>query len=313
MNKKLQLFSLAVILVTSACSKQPGGNVQRIAVKALRAGLIFNDYKVYTVSLDGKINERLPRGLGDQPDWSPDGQWIVFSTLYPRSLFKDVYDSEIYLLPASGRDPFQIIETEYGSISPTWSNDGEKIAYESSERIYTLNIACILLQANMNGCELIPQLLTKGWDPDWSPTSSHIVFSTREGRIFLVDADQGGHPQEIAPPNEEYCYHPKWSPDGTKIVNGCLGRIYILSADGGVEMLFPEERVRGAYPDWSLNGDKILFVSDRAEDLNQPMNAEGIITSDALFSINVDGTDLVRLTQRSDEHILWFSPMPVDK
>ena len=277
----------------------------RLVISALRAMII--DFPVtYAVTLDGKPSGGLPRGLGDRPEWSKDGQWVAFSTLYSG----DLYDSEIFIMRASGGNSVQVTETKSGARVATWSSDGKRIAYEASSRIYVLDITCALARENSTNCRFEPTLLTEGLSPHWSPTSEQIVYQTPNGRIQIVDMTNG-QVYTITPQAEMKCHHPVWSPDGQRIVMGCLGNIYVVAKDGSVEKaFFAEEFGGGGYPDWTPDGNAIVFRgaldTDLGKALNTLTNFEGALRSEAIYMMDLDGQNLTRITKQSNEDILWF-------
>lgn len=100
----------------------------------------------------------------------------------------------------------------------------------------------------------------------------------------------------------------KWSPDNQHLVyhapqpNGTENDIYVLDiASGGIVNLTEDSMVWEAFPDWSPNGDLIVFVSDRAE--------EGGKALDDVWTMKPDGSDLVNLTNNGEDwedyHPAW--------
>ena len=71
------------------------------------------------------------------PDYSPDGSKIIFSTLYPGN------DYQIWVVPAAGGTPVRLTNNASADVDAVWSPDGTKIAFASDRdgnfEIYTMN------------------------------------------------------------------------------------------------------------------------------------------------------------------------------
>ncbi|MBM3785581.1 MAG: hypothetical protein FJW30_14550 [Acidobacteria bacterium] len=61
-----------------------------------------------------------------QPQWSPDGKRILYSS-HRGSQFNN-----LYVLPADGGEPYQMTFGDWDHFDPRWSPDGERIAYISN-------------------------------------------------------------------------------------------------------------------------------------------------------------------------------------
>lgn len=89
---------------------------------------------------------------------------------------------------------------------------------------------------------------------------------------------------------------PKWlvtpriSPDGTQIAFSYQGVLYVVPANGGLARALTTGKDYAAHPVWSPKGDKIAFASDRFGNFD-------------IFTINVDGTNLRRITLLSASEI----------
>jgi Tol biopolymer transport system component len=107
----------------------------------------------------------------------------------------------------------------------------------------------------------------------------------------------GGAVEKLFPENLIVDY-PVWSPDGTKIVasmcadykstdKNCLYETFILEPSGpGFTKLTDTPQASEWVPDWSPNGQKIAFASDRDGDSE-------------VYLVNADGSGLVQLTENS--------------
>lgn len=140
-------------------------------------------------------------------------------------------------------------------------------------------------------------------DPDLSPDGTQITFvrdsnESDDYQVMLVNAD--GTNMRTLTAARRYTRMPRWSPDGSKIIYGAGSSktgLYTINPDGTNETWF-EAAGEGALPEWSLDGSKITFCSDRAG------------TGMDIYTINLDGTGLTRITNTPD-YIEWnprYSP-----
>jgi Tol biopolymer transport system component len=252
----------------------------------------------------GEISTNLPLGLEREPHWSLDGQWIVFT---------DEEHEDGLVLHFMRSDGSRHIKYQPSSTTnqvPTWAPDGKSIAYwgwdNQKSGILTLNVDC-LLQGET--CEPKQTFLADGYYPDWSPNGKQIAYVSLGYRgIFVMNVDGAGEVIRIAP-NLEYCHKPQWSPYGDKIAFSCYGIIYTANADGSELKKVTEP---GGSPRWTPDGNRIAFISGR-DGLGKCVGGlcgSGGIYSDSVFLMDVDGSNVQRLSKRDDEEILWYTWLP---
>lgn len=211
--------------------------------------------------------------------------------------------TEIYVINADGTGQTRITNNGYDDRFPSWSPDGSKIAFESSNSSGAYNIFVI----NADGGNQT-QLTNSTYpyvnlDPAWSPDGSKIAFvSDRDGsgksEIWVMNTD-GSNPlrlttsvrYETGTINAVYSQarEPIWSPDGTKIAfssyrDGNFNLdIYVMKADGSDQTRLTTHPSDDRDPTWSPDGSKIAFTSTRDN------NHE-------IYGMNADGSNQVNLT-----------------
>ncbi|HEX9797159.1 MAG TPA: hypothetical protein VGA52_09235, partial [Anaerolineales bacterium] len=78
--------------------------------------------------------------LDRRPDWSPDGQFIVFSSARSGSL-------ELYIMRSDGTDVRSLDAGAGSNFDPAWSPDGQQIVFLSDRdgnyEIYRINVPAL--------------------------------------------------------------------------------------------------------------------------------------------------------------------------
>lgn len=147
-------------------------------------------------------------GLTFQPSISRDGKLLAYS-----SDRGGAGDLDIWVQQVSGGTPLRLTDNPADDVDPTFSPDGQTIAYRG--------------EGEANGVFLVPALggqrtllARGGYRPRFSPDGTHIAYWTGERRfrsaqIFIVPTT-GGNSVQFAP-DFPYAAYPLWSPDGRYI------------------------------------------------------------------------------------------------
>jgi dipeptidyl aminopeptidase/acylaminoacyl peptidase len=134
---------------------------------------------------------------------SPDGTQVAFDAQRDPDLIS-AFSSDIYVLTLAGGGVKRIVDTPGPDISPKWSPDGTRIAYETaagSKAFFYTNHQIAIVDAAGGA----PRVLTGGFDEDAAPirwTPSGIYFSAlqkTEAGLFRLDPGTGAIDPVVLP------------------------------------------------------------------------------------------------------------------
>jgi TolB protein len=213
-----------------------------------------------------------------EPAWTPYGSSIVY-------IHGDTVNGQtgIWLTDTSGIDK-HILFPSAGANSPSWSPDGQWIAFSDGGEIYKMKLnGDSLTQHTVNGRNFFP-----AWSPDgmWIAYDRSIADETGPAGVWIMRND--GSQKEVIAKGR----FPDWSIPGQYLINiGFHNEIYKVNINDTSEVYklttLNQSNIYATdnrYPRYSPNGTQIAFTS-------QPDGGKSQI-----WIMNSDGTNLKQLT-----------------
>jgi uncharacterized delta-60 repeat protein len=244
------------------------------------------NFEIYTMLPDGNEVERVTNEpLGD---FFPD--WRAQPAVNGRIAFTRTTGTQngVFTMDPDGSDQINLTPVG-GGASPSWSPDGNKIAYIST---IASNFEIFVMNSDGTGVTNITNSPSNDQNPDFSPDGNKIAFlSDRDGadmEIWTMDVN-GANPVRLTTSTGPDI-RPAWSPDGTKIVFQSFrdgnNEIYVMNANGSNQTRLTTNAAAEVRPKWSHDGSKIVFHSERDG------NAE-------IYVMDANGANQTRLTNNA--------------
>lgn len=227
--------------------------------------------RIYIAALDGSQARPLTDGPVDmQPQWSPDGQHLVFTrSISPRSA--------LFGVNVETGEQKQL--TDYANdLEPSWSPDGERIVFTTSrdgfQELYSMSpdgsdVRRLTENEGVNDLQGV-----------YSPDGEKIAYITNRAvgddsaEIWVMNADGSDQRQVTALGGANF--GPSWSPDGTKIIFSTnfvaprSGNFDLYLVDANASMAGPDQveqitfdGVFDGFPIFHPNGKQLLWASNR--------------------------------------------------
>jgi Tol biopolymer transport system component len=133
-----------------------------------------------------------PQTIDDDPDWSPDGQKIVFTSRLVSDNPAHPTSAAIYIMRVTKQgvpvqdglpNPQRLTFDNEDERAPAWSPDGTRIAYMCHNRGRGFEI-CVMNADGTNQIALTANTFNDG-TPSWSPNGTQIVFHREFGALFI--------------------------------------------------------------------------------------------------------------------------------
>ncbi len=198
----------------SSATWSPDGNSIAFHASASGTGLPATPYPgsamvdsdIFIVSLreliDTKASPRNitnnPAAVDDDPNWSPDGRTIIFTSHATTDDYTNAVSAEIYAISADGTGkPKALTSNKDEERAPAWSPDGKRIVF-CCRRGNKPDFDICVMNADGSGELKLTDSPLGDLTPAWSPDGTKIVFTRTKGKglgawdLWIVKADGTG-------------------------------------------------------------------------------------------------------------------------
>ena len=163
--------------------------------------------RLWVMDVATKKSTQLTRGDFHVTGFSfaPDGKRLAISA-QPTPLIPDQFNSDIYLIAASGGQPSPLVKRSGVDTDPAWSPDGKWIAFVSQDGRdtdwYTDNYLCVISPAGGEAKNITKDFDERvqglaGGGPQWSPQGDFVTFQSQQrSAVHLFRAFPDGRPVE---------------------------------------------------------------------------------------------------------------------
>jgi serine/threonine protein kinase/dipeptidyl aminopeptidase/acylaminoacyl peptidase len=268
--------------------------------------------QLWIITVETGEKRLLTKGDATQPKWSPHGQRIAYWNTHHGG------QRDIWTIPASGGDADAIAVTndEFEDWGPVWSPDGTYL-YFLSNRGGSMNLWRIAIEEQTGKVSGQPEPVTTPavfcWHVCFSNDGKRIAYVqvSKKGNInrLTIDPVKGkavGEPVSITQ-GSNFATEPAVSSDGQSLVYSSFGDkqidLYLLNLSSTTDsrkdttivnqnnpLRLTDDPFKDNAPQWSPDGQKIAFYSDRSGTYQ-------------LWMMNKDGSNLEQLTFEKDGNI----------
>lgn len=310
-----------------ASSKSPPRTQRRAAALAAIAAvgaLAFFWFVRQPEGTSAENSRRVPvtrlAGKEYQPAISPDGARVAF-----------VWEPEgpdsggIWVKDTSGGSPRRITPEEGRYSSPSWSPDGESLAYI---RFGDSSAAVVLSPADGGASrELAPVFPSRFGLPnrhlDWSPDGRFLALDDAESSrnafgIFVISLDSG-EKKRLTRPDDLYIgdVDPRFSPDGKtisfiRVFHRAWQELFTVPAPGGAEKQLTTDGTQVSSQDWSPDGRALVFGSDRTGEFRLWKLKHGAAPGTGLRATSIYGDSPIQIALARRAPALVYSALHVD-
>jgi Tol biopolymer transport system component len=219
-----------------------------------------------------------------EPEWSPDGRWLVYMSYTPRVPGLDVNataaptpegtpvnlalllrEADLWMVSADAASKYQLTNFPTGSVrAPHWSPDSELVSF-----VYSPSPNNETFWMIANAPEAIPTQLSTQFslvmDTTWFPDSTAILAAVRDFQLTpdnflwtipLVGGADVNATRYLPDPNLAYADYPRFSADGKWLALRSAYNLALVDVPAGTWRLLDEQVIGNTPPVWSPAGFK---------------------------------------------------------
>ena len=220
-------------------------------------------------------------GYDSEPDWSPDGRFILYTSYRNDAL-------ELWVLDLQGGGTHALVANGAVNLDARWSPDGKRVAYVSTAFHGHWHVFVVEVADGKPGGGA-PQRITEEKDsglpryyyskfdqylsPTWSPDGKELILVSNRGdvwgsgNLWRMNPEPGATMRLVRKEETNWKAHPDWARDGHRVVySSYLGRqrnqLWLTTAEGGDPFELTYCECDHTRPRWSPDGRRIAFVTN---------------------------------------------------